>query len=172
MEYQAFHDNPWLHGSFWVFVAVVIFALLAGRKIAAALTGLLDARTAGVKTALQEAAALKAEAEAILADAKARQAQAMQDAAQIVANAKAEAGRLAASLAAEAKATAARRERMAQDRIKAAEAAALAEIRATAIDVAATATQALLHEGFAADTDPTRIDSAIASLPGALRRAI
>jgi F-type H+-transporting ATPase subunit b len=96
----------------------------------------------------------------------------MQDAAQIVANAKAEAGRLAASLAAEAKATAARRERMAQDRIKAAEAAALAEIRATAIDVAATASHVLLREGFGAEGDAARVDAAIAALPAALRRAI
>jgi F-type H+-transporting ATPase subunit b len=172
MEYQAFHAQPWLHGSFWVFVAVVIFALLAGRKISATITGMLDARTAGVQAALREAAALKEEAEAMLADAKARQAQAMQDAAHIVANAKAEAARLAAALTAEAKATAARRERMAQDRIAAAEAAALAEIRATAIDVAAAASRGLLREGFGAAGDASRVDAAIASLPAALRKAI
>ncbi len=156
MEYQAFHNLPWLHGSFWVFVAIIIFALLAGRKISSALTGLLDARTASVAAALQEA----------------RQAQAMQDAADIVANAKAEAARLAAALSAEAHATAARRERMAADRIKAAEAAALAEIRATAINVAAAASHAFLREGFGADGDAARVDTAIAALPGALRRAI
>ncbi len=172
MEYQAFHNLPWLHGSFWVFVAIIIFALLAGRKISSALTGLLDARTAAVAAALKEASALKAEAEAMLSGAKQAQAQAMQDAADIVTNAKAEAARLAAALAAEAHATAARRERMATDRIKAAEAAALAEIRATAIDVAAAASHALLREGFGAEGDAARVDAAIAALPGALRRAI
>jgi F-type H+-transporting ATPase subunit b len=161
MEYQAFHNTPWLHGSFWVFIAIVIFALLAGRKIATVLTTMLDGRTAAITAALQEAAALKA-----------RQAQALRDAASIVANAHAEAERMAAALAAEAAATATRRERMAQERIAAAEAQALADIRATAIDVAAAASRALLQGGFGAEGDVARIDDAIAALPEALRKQV
>jgi F-type H+-transporting ATPase subunit b len=172
MEYQAFHNTPWLHGSFWVFIAIVIFALLAGRKIATVLTTMLDGRTAAITAALQEAAALKAQAEAMLADAQARQAQALRDAASIVANAHAEAERMAAALAAEAAATATRRERMAQERIAAAEAQALADIRATAIDVAAAASRALLQGGFGAEGDVARIDDAIAALPEALRKQV
>ncbi len=69
MEYQAFHNVPWEHGSFWVFVAILIFALLAGRRIVSALTTMLDARTNQVAEQLAEAARLKQEAEAMLAEA-------------------------------------------------------------------------------------------------------
>jgi F-type H+-transporting ATPase subunit b len=79
---------------------------------------------------------------------------------------------MAAALAAEAAATATRRERMAQERIAAAEAQALADIRATAIDVAAAASRALLQGGFGAEGDVARIDDAIAALPEALRKQV
>jgi len=70
MQYDVLHLIPWVTGTFWVFVAVAVFAILAGRKILGAVGGLLDARTEAVKAALAEAAQLKAEAEALLADAK------------------------------------------------------------------------------------------------------
>ena len=91
MQYQAIAGVFWLHGTFWVLVAVILFAAVAGRKIVAAFTGLLDARAKAVSDALAEAAALKAEAEVILADARARQIQATEDAKQILATAQAEA---------------------------------------------------------------------------------
>ena len=56
MEYQAFHASPWTHGSFWVFVAIVIFVVVVGRKLLAAVTGMLDKRTQSVRDALEEAA--------------------------------------------------------------------------------------------------------------------
>jgi F-type H+-transporting ATPase subunit b len=170
MEYQAFAGGPfYTHGSFWVFVAVVIFAVLAGRKIVTAITSMLDARAASVSAALAEAAQLKREAEVILADAKARQAQAVEDAKLILASAKAEAARLASSFAAEAEASAKRRERMALERIAAAEASAVKEVRAVAIDVATAASAAILGESFGAQADASIVDHAIAAVPAALR---
>ncbi|HTQ72263.1 MAG TPA: F0F1 ATP synthase subunit B, partial [Acidocella sp.] len=82
MEYEALNANFWAHGTFWVFIAIVIFAVLAGRKVLGAIASLLDARTKAVQAALAEAAQLKQEAEAILADAKRKQAQASEDAKQ------------------------------------------------------------------------------------------
>lgn len=172
MEYQALNAAPWQHGSFWVFIAIVIFVVLLGRKIIAAINAMLDARTQSVQTALDEAAKLKAEAEAILADAKVRQAQAAEDAKQILASAQAEAARMAAELAEEAQATAKRRERMALERIAAAEASAVNEVRAVAIDIATAASAALLREGLGAEADAAFIDQAISGVPGALRQAI
>lgn len=172
MEYQALHSDFWAHGVFWVFIAVVIFAALAGRKIIGALVGMLDARTKQVQDALDEAAQLKAEAEAMLRDAKNAQAQAAKDAEQILASATAEAARMAAALTAEAEATAKRRERMAMERIAAAEAAALKEVRAAAIDIATAASARLLHDNFGAATDAAMIDQSIAGVPAALRRTI
>ena len=170
MEYQALSGGAfYTHGSFWVFVAVALFALLAGRKIMAAITSMLDARAKSVSDALAEAAQLKAEAEVILADAKARQAQAVEDAKKILETAQQEAASLAAAMAVEAEASAKRREQMAVERIAAAEAAAVNEVRAAAIDIATTASAALLRESFGAQADGAFIDHAIAGVPGALR---
>ncbi|HEY1856465.1 F0F1 ATP synthase subunit B [Acidocella sp.] len=172
MEYQALHNTPWMHGSFWVFVAVVIFAILAGRRIVGVLTSMLDARTQQVRDALDEAANLKAEAEAMLLEAQAAQAQAIKDAEQILASAQAEAARMAAALAAEAQATAKRRERMAMERIAAAEASAVNEVRAAAIDIATAASAQLLRDTFGAAADAAMIDQSITGVPAALRQAI
>jgi len=172
MEYQNLHVIPWQHGAFWVTVAIIIFLVLFGKKIVVPVTGMLDARTASVRAALDEAAALRAEAEAMLADAKARQAQAIADAEKIRENAKAEAARTAAEYAKEARAITRRRERLALDRIAAAEKAALQEVRSVAIDVATTAAAILLHDGFAEDTRAAMIDQSIAAIPSALRQAV
>lgn len=170
MIYEALTGHVfYLHGAFWVFVAVAIFAILAGRQIVRLVGGMLDERGASVSAALAEAAQLKAEAQAMLDDARARQAQAEEDARQILAIAHVEAANLAASLAANAEATAQRRERMAIERIAAAEASAVAEIRATAIDIATAASAAMLRERFGADADAVLIDKAIAAAPAALR---
>jgi len=170
MDYGALTGQIfYLHGSFWVFVAVAIFAAFAGRKIGAVTTAMLDGRAASVSAALAEAAQLKAEAEALLADAKARQAQALEDAKRILETAHVEAASLAASLAADSHATAKRRERLAIERIEAAEASAVAEVRAAAIDIATAAATALLSDTFDASADATLIDKAIAAAPAALR---
>jgi len=172
MEYQALHAVPWQHGSFWVFVAIVIFAVIFARKIITPVNAMLDGRAKTVRDALAEAAALKSEAEALLADAKKRQEQANQDAEDILASAQREAARLSAALLAEAQATAKRRERLALDRIAAAEKAAIAEVRSVAIDVATTASTNLLKSGFAADADAAMIDQSITALPAALRQPV
>jgi F-type H+-transporting ATPase subunit b len=172
MEYQAFHAVPWEHGSFWVFIAIVIFGVLFARKIVAPVNAMLDNRAAAVTAALAEAAQLKAEAEALLADAKQRQAQAEADAKDILDSAKHEAARMAEDLTREAEATAKRRERMALDRIAAAEKAAIDDVRNVAIDVATSAAANLLKSGFATTTDAAMIDQSITAIPAALRRAV
>jgi F-type H+-transporting ATPase subunit b len=172
MEYQALHSIPWQHGSFWVFIAIVIFAVLFARKIITPINAMLDGRADAVRAALAEAAQLKAEAEAMLADAKKRQEQANKDAAEILDSAHREAARMAEDLLAEAQATAKRRERLALERIAAAEKAAIDEVRSVAIDVATTASAALLKAGFAAEADAAMIDHAITTIPAALRRAV
>jgi F-type H+-transporting ATPase subunit b len=172
LEYQAFHAVPWAHGSFWVFIAIVLFAVLAGRQIAAALTALLDARTQSVRNALDEAAQLKAEAEALLAQAKAAQVQAEEDAKSILETAQATAARLTAELEEAANAAAKWRERMAMERIAAAEGAAVKDVRSAAIDIASAACAALLQESFGAQADAAMLDKAIAEVPSALRQSI
>lgn len=169
MEYHALIAHFWGDGTFWVAVAVVIFFILIWRKLVRAVLGILDARTKAIQESLEEAAKLKAEAEAMLADAKQKQLQAIEDAKHILDTAHAEAQRLAAEIAAAAEASARNREKMALVRIKAAEAAALRDVRNVAIDTATDATAAFLRDRFGGDADAKLVDQAIGAAPTALR---
>jgi F-type H+-transporting ATPase subunit b len=172
MEYHALTTLPWITGTFWVTIAVLAFLGVFGRKIALPVNNMLDGRAAGIRAALDEAAQLKAEAQTMLADAKRRQEQAIADAQAILASAHAEATRMAEELAKEAEATAKRRKHMAQERIAAAEKAALQEVSNIAVDVATAAVAQLLRNGFAADENDSMIDHAIAGLPSALLQKV
>ena len=64
----------------WVVLAFFLFFLLFGRKLWAALTGMLDQRAVSVRAELDEAARLKSEAEAMLKQAEATRLKAQSDA--------------------------------------------------------------------------------------------
>ncbi|HUB13702.1 MAG TPA: F0F1 ATP synthase subunit B [Acetobacteraceae bacterium] len=164
----------WLtEGRTWVAAAFIIFFVLFGRKLWAALAGMLDDRAAKVRAELDEAARLRREAEAMLNDAEQRRADALAEAKALIEGAQAEAARAAAAATAEAEASARRREQMALDRIAAAEKAAVDEVRLTAVDVATSAARQVIAEGLSSDADAHLIDHAITQLPSALapRRA-
>ena len=152
----------------WVVIAFILFFVLFGRKLWAALAQMLDDRAAKVRAELEEAARLRQEAEAMLRDAEKRRAEALRDAQALIEGAKAEAERVAAAAAAEAEASAKRREQMALDRIAAAEKAAVDEVRLTAAEVATVAARQVIAEGLSADADAQLIDHAIMQLPRAL----
>lgn len=152
----------------WVAAAFIVFFVLFGRKLWGVIAGMLDDRAAKIRAELDEAARLRAEAEAMLKDARQRREAAMAEAQQMLDGAKAEAARLAQAAAAEAEAAAKRREQMAMDRIAAAEKAAVDEVRLTAAEVATVAARQLIAEGLSAEADGRLMDHAIAELPGAL----
>ena len=70
-----------------------------------------------------------------------------------------------------AEAAAKRRERMALDRIAAAEKAVVTEIRDLAAGLAAGAAREVIAKSLGPDEDAALVDDAIASLPKALRAA-
>src|SRR4051794_31413950 len=152
----------------WVLISFVIFFVLFGRKIWAALAGMLDERAVRVRAELEEAARLRSEAEAMLRDAETRRAEAVAEAKTLIEGARAEASRVAAQATAEAEASARRREQMALDRIAAAEKAAVDEVRLTAVEVATAAARQVIAEGLSAEADSRLIDHAITQLPSAL----
>lgn len=165
----AHEEGPTLLGlsaEGWVYVGLTIFLLLAvfiakaPQKIAQA----LDARIADTRRQLDEAAKLRAEAEALLADAKARSAASAGDAAAIIAAAEQEAAALIAKAQADANDLTARRAKMAEDKIAAAERAAVAEVRAVAARAAATAAGAIIADLHGADADRALIDRTISGL--------
>ncbi len=167
------HDSLFGDPRTWVGVAFLIFFVIFGRKIWGVLTGILDKRAVQIRTELDEAARLRREAEAMLADARVQREAALRDAEAMLKQAHEEATRVAEAARADAAAAATRRERMAMDRIGAAEKAAVTEVRLAAADIATRAAETVLTESFGADQDSALIDRAIQGLPTALsgRRA-
>jgi F-type H+-transporting ATPase subunit b len=152
----------------WIAVAFVIFFGVFGRKLWAALAGLLDQRAAAVRAELAEAQALRRQAEDMLREARDGRERVLREAHEVLQNARVRAARLAEEAAAEAEAAAARREQMALDRIRAAEKDALDEVRSAAADVAVRAAEQVLREDPALAADTGLVDQGIAGLSAAL----
>jgi F-type H+-transporting ATPase subunit b len=148
----------------WVAIAFIIFVVLAGKPIVRGLGKTLDARAARIKAELDEARALRDEAQKLLADYQKKQQEAMRDAEAIVRQARGEAERLKTEAAANLDAAFARREKMAMDKIAQAEAQAIADVRNHAIDVAVAAAEQLLKSKTDAQRGERLIDSAIGEL--------
>ncbi|MHB1303148.1 MAG: F0F1 ATP synthase subunit B family protein [Acidiphilium sp.] len=170
MQYEALQGSLWDKGTFWVTIAVLIFLAFFGRKIIGGVVTMLDQRSAAIQRQLDEAARLRAEAEAMLKEAEARREAAMAQAKEMVALAGREAERLAADLLAEAQASAHRREQMARERIAAAESAAVANVRNAAAVLAARAAERILSDTIDTQRDASLIDDAITALPAALKQ--
>ena len=148
----------------WVVVAFVILVALAWKPVGRQLTSMLDARSNQIRKDIEEAARLKAEAQALLDDFKKKHAEAVQTAAGIVAHAKSEAARIAAEGAADLEASLKRREQMAMQRIAQAESQAVAEIRDAAVEVAVAATRKLVTEKLDDAKADALVDAAIADV--------
>lgn len=143
-EAAGHHAEPTLLGlgaESYVYISVAIFLVLAVilGKLPSRIAGALDERIANVRRQLDEAKAIRTEAEALLADANARRAAAEKDAADIRARAQTEAAALVAQSEKAAAETIARRTAAAEAKIAAAERSAQAELRA---DVARQVTAA------------------------------
>ncbi len=173
MQYPAFHAHFWSTGTFWVTVAVVLFLVVFGRRLLALIFNAVDTRSNTIRRDLDEAQRLRTEAEAMLRDAQARQIEALRAAQDMLEHARARADRLTADLAATAADLDSRRHAMVADRIRAAEANAIKEVRAAAATLAVEAVSRVLRETFDAEQDAPTIDRAIDNLPNALgsRRA-
>jgi F-type H+-transporting ATPase subunit b len=154
---------------FWVLVAAIVFVALVGRKVFGVLAGGLDARAARIRGELDEARRLREEAEKLVAEYRAKQQQAAAEAEAIVAHAKAEAERIVAQSADDLELALERRQRTAEERIAQAEAKALDEVRAVAIDVAIAAAREVITAQIDERRGGALIDEAIVTLPQQLR---
>lgn len=150
----------------WVYVGITIFFLIAifGMKAHRQVLGALDAQIAETRKSLDEAKAVRAEAEALLAGAKAQQAAAAKEAKGIVAHAAHEAEAIVAKAEADAAELVSRREKMAEDKIAAAERAAVEGLRAKAAAAATGAARGLIAANHSAKADKALVDEAIAGL--------
>jgi F-type H+-transporting ATPase subunit b len=148
----------------WVAIAFVIFVGLTAKPIARAVVKGLDARAARIKAQLDEARALRDEAERLLAEHQRKQIAAVKEAESILAHAREEAERVRSESAANLEAALARREKMALDKIAQAEAQAVSDVRNQAVDIAMAAATKLLKEGIDSGKSDELIDSAIKEL--------
>ncbi len=151
--------------TFWVAVSFVIFLAIAGKAAWKGITGMLDQRAVAITKQLDDALKLRAEAEATLAEYKMKRDAAESEAKGIIDLAKAEAASLKARAETELANTIKLRERQALDRIAQAEAKAMAEVRATAVDAAISATRTLLEDRMRSGQGAELVDQAIADLP-------
>ncbi len=151
--------------AFWVAVAFFLFFALAGKVLWKKITELLDKRTAAIAKALADAEQLRADALKAKTEADRTLAQAATEAGAIVQQAREEAARMQAKAAANLETAVALREQQALDRIAQSEAQATKQVRDTAVDVALSATRALLREQVGSGRTQALVDEAIAELP-------
>jgi F-type H+-transporting ATPase subunit b len=164
-EGSVHHESPYTPASadFWVWAVLTVFLLLAifVAKAPKRVTQVLDERIAETKRTLDEAKALRAEAEALLADAKAKAAASAGDAKAIVSHAEAEAKHLLDDAKLKAADLTQRRQKMAEDKIAAAERAAVDEVRNRAAAAAAGIAAEVLRQSHDAKADAALVDTAI-----------
>ena len=151
--------GAWVALSMAVLIGIAIYV-----KVPKALTGGLDKAIADIRQQLDEAKALRAEAEALRKDYADKIANAERDAAAMLDHARHEAEAIVRKAEADTADLIVRREKMATDRIAAAELAAVQELRARAADAAATAARTLIRARHDAGADKPLVDQAIAEL--------
>lgn len=149
----------------WVALSMlVVVGIMLWQKVPALIGRILDARIAAIRQQLDEAKALRAEAETLLASAHRRDAASAEDAQAIVAHAEQEAAAMLAKAQTDSADLVRRRTQMAEDKIAAAERGAVAEVRARAAQAAAEAARAVIAEQHGAAADKVLIDRSIAGL--------
>ena len=143
---------------------LVVIGLAIWKKVPAMIAGVLDKQISGIKAQLDQATALRAEAEAIKAEYEAKAKQAAQDAIDMKAAAIEEAKQIVATAKVAATDRIARRAKAAEDKIAAAERAAIADVRAKAAEISAAAAARLIARHHDANADASLIDRSISSL--------
>jgi len=147
------------------FVATLAFVLLAAiiiyLKVPGMVTGALDSRRADIQAELDEARALREEAQSILAEYERKQKEVATISDQIVATAKSEAKAAARQADEDLKRSIARRLQAAEDQIAGAKASAVKEIRDTAIAVSVAAARQVIAKNMTAKDSNALIDAAI-----------
>lgn len=143
---------------------LVLIGIMLWKKVPAMITSGLDSQIAAIRAQLDEARALRAEAEQMRAEYAARIASAEKDAAAMLDHARHEAEAIVARAEASTAEVIARREKMASDKIAAAEHAAVAELRQRAVSAATVAATQLIAARHGADADRALVDGEIEQL--------
>ena len=161
-------DKPFFslkNTDFVVSIAFLIFVgILLYFKVPSLVGGMLDKRAEGIKKDLDEARALREEAQSLLASYERKQKDVQEQADRIVANAREEAEAAAATAKDEIVSSVARRLASAQEQIASAEAAAVKEVKDQAVLVAVAAAKDVMAKQMDAAAANSLIDDAITAV--------
>jgi F-type H+-transporting ATPase subunit b len=165
-------DYPWVslrNSDFVVLIAFVIFVgVLVYFRVPKILAGMLDNRADTIRKELDEARALREEAQTLLADFERKQRDVQEQARHIVAQAKSDAEAAAAQAKKDLETSIARRLQAAEDQIASAESAAVREVRDRAIAVATAAAAKVVREGMSEQDAAALIDDSIRTVEARL----
>lgn len=143
---------------------VAVFLIMLKMKVPAMIAAALDKKIDGIRENLDAAERLRTEAESLKAEYEAKAKSAAKDADALKAAAEEEAKLIVAKAKADATALIARRTQSAEDKIAAAERAAVAEVRAKAASAATAAAAALIAANHDAKADKGLVDATISKL--------
>jgi len=160
-EPTAFMLNP---GGWVALAMIVIFALLAWKKVHHAIGRALDSKIELIRNQLTEAESLRKEAEALKAEYEAKAKSVDKDRKALLERARHEAEEIVAKAKTDAELLIERRGRMAEDKIAAEERAAVDQVRAAAADAAARAARRLIAERHDAAADEQLVNQAIGEI--------
>ncbi len=151
--------------NFVVLIAFIVFiGVLIYMGVPAKITGMLDARAAGIKADLAEAKALREEARALLSSYDKKQKDVQEQSERIIAQAKAEAQTAANQAKDDLRDSIARRLKSAEEQIASAEAGAIRAVREQAVALAVQAAGDVLAKQMTAASTAATIDAAIAQV--------
>jgi len=153
--------------NFWVLLSTLAFGVIAWKKGKKPILDILDARTARIRSELEEAERLRVEAQDLLSETQKKHRDALQTAQKIIDNAKKNAIALEAEAQKRLEESLKRREGQLLDRIQRAEAAAVQELRNQAADIATRAAEIMLEDTLA-KRGAKLVDEAIDDLPARL----
>ena len=141
---------------FLIFIGVLVYF-----KVPGMLGGLLDKRAEGIQSELDEARAIREEAQSLLASYERKQKEVQEQADRIVSAAKSEAAAAAEKAKADLETSIARRLAAAEDQLNSAEAGAVKEVRDRAASVAVDVAREVIAGQLTAQDGAAMIDDAI-----------
>jgi F-type H+-transporting ATPase subunit b len=145
--------------AFLIFIGIVIYF-----KVPGLVGGMLDKRADSIRAELNEAKALREEAQSLLATYERKQKEVQEQADRIVAAAKEEAMNAATAAKADIAASITRRLAGAEDQIASAQASAIKDVRDQAISVAVGAAKDVIAKQMDAKAAGALIDTSIATV--------
>ncbi|MCG6884623.1 MAG: F0F1 ATP synthase subunit B [Silicimonas sp.] len=149
--------------SFLLFVGVLFYF-----KVPSLLAGLLDKRAEGIQSELNEAKALREEAQSVLASYERKQLEVQEQANRIIAQAKESAAEAAEQAKLDLAASIERRVQAAQDQIASAEQRAVKQVRDEAARIAISAASEVISKKMSAAKAGELIDDAIGTVQAKL----